>query len=149
LGEKHAFRSRTDTETLLHLYEDLGIDMVKQLNGMFAFALWDDGAQRLYLVRDPYGIKPLFYLRTGDALWFASEIKALLEVPDYNARPNVEALYHYLSLNYVPGILTPFEGIHELSPGHILTIDILSKEIGISRYFDIRYNIDGKLSKEE
>jgi asparagine synthase (glutamine-hydrolysing) len=149
LKEKHAFRSRTDTETLLHLYEDLGIDMVKQLNGMFAFALWDDGAKRLYLVRDPYGIKPLFYLRTGDALWFASEIKALLEVPDYNARPNVEALYHYLSLNYVPGTLTPFEGIHELSPGHILTIDILSKEIGISRYFDVRYNIDGKLSKEE
>ena len=149
LREKHAFRSRTDTETIVHLYEDLGIDMVKQLNGMFAFALWDDAAQRLYLVRDPYGIKPLFYLHTGDALWFASEIKALLEVPDYNARPNVEALYHYLSLNYVPGTLTPFEGIHELSPGHILTIDSFSKEIAISRYFDIRYDIDGKLSKEE
>ena len=149
LREKHAFRSRTDTETLVHLYEDLGIDMVKQLNGMFAFALWDDGARRLYLVRDPYGIKPLFYLRTGGALWFASEIKALLEVPDYEARPNVEALYHYLSLNYVPGTLTPFEGIQELSPGHVLTIDSASREIAISRYFEIPYDIDGSLSKEE
>src|SRR6185437_3427310 len=94
---------------------------------MYAFALWDGRSQTLHLARDPFGIKPLFYLRTVEGLWFASEIKALLAVPGYEPRPDLEALHYYLSLNYVPGSLTAFEGIRDLRPGHRL--ELRSREL--------------------
>lgn len=149
LDEKHNFHSRTDTEVILHLFEDLGPDTVKHLNGMFAYAIWDSNSEMLHLARDPYGVKPLFYLQTNDAFWFSSEIKGLLEVPGYKPSPSIEALHHYLSFNYVPGTLTAFEDIHELSPGHTLVIDTKSKHPKIQRFFDINYDINQKISKKE
>jgi|LSQX01.1.fsa_nt_gb asparagine synthase (glutamine-hydrolysing) len=149
LEKKHSFRSRTDTEVILHLYEDLGLDVVKHLNGMYAFAIWDNREEKLILARDPYGVKPLFYLNTGDAFWFSSEIKALLDVPGYKPAPCIEALHHYLSLNYVPGSLTAFENIYELSPGHTLVIDTQKKQPEIRRFFDINYKINTGISRNE
>ena len=149
LESKHHFKSRTDTEVIVHLYEELGENFIKHLNGMFAFALWDDDKNTLWLARDPYGIKPLFYTRTKDAFWFASEIKALLEIPGFEPGPDVEALYHYLSFNFIPSSLTAFKNIHELPAGHMLKIDTVKRQPGINRFFDIHYSIDRGLSKKD
>ncbi|MDZ7296253.1 MAG: asparagine synthetase B, partial [candidate division KSB1 bacterium] len=102
LDQRHRFVSRTDTEVVIHLYEELGPACFKELNGMFAMALWDRRERTLYLARDPYGIKPLFYMQWQGAFWFASEIKALLMAPGFEARPSLEALFHYLSFDFVP-----------------------------------------------
>ncbi|MDH7512075.1 MAG: asparagine synthase (glutamine-hydrolyzing) [Clostridiales bacterium] len=117
LAQRFSFRSRTDTEVLLYLYELLGIDFVDELNGMFAVAIWDSLRKSLYLIRDRFGIKPLFYTVIDDSVWFASEIKALLSVPGFNKKPSLEALHHYFSFDYIPGELTAFEGIKEVRPG--------------------------------
>lgn len=149
LEKNHKFHSRTDTEVIIHLYEELGIESVKHLNGMYAYALWDGNNETLHLARDPYGVKPLFYLMTKDAFWFSSEIKGLLEVPGYKPSPSIEALHHYLSFNYVPGTLTAFSGIYELSPGHTLVIDAKTKQPRINRFFDINYNVNHNISRKE
>lgn len=116
-GRGHVFRSRTDTEVLLHLYEELGEEMLPRLDGMFSMAIWDRRAGRLLLARDRFGIKPLFYCLHRGSLAFASEIKALLELDGFVREPDPEALYHYLSMDYIPGELTAFRGIRELRPG--------------------------------
>ena len=121
-GRGHRIVSRTDTETLVHLYEELGLDMLPQLNGMFAFALWDSRSHELHLARDRFGIKPLFYQRDAHAFRFASEIKAILADPDVPRRPDRQALHDFLSFAYIPGAQTAFEGIHEVPPAHVLTI---------------------------
>lgn len=149
LEKRHQFRSHTDTEVIIHLYEELGIDCIKHFNGMYALALWDSVKDTLYLARDPYGIKPLFYLQTQDAFWFASEIKALLECPGYKTTPNLEALYHFLSFNYIPGELTAFEGIRELPPGHTITIDTRNKRPHIAPFFELEYPINRTISRED
>jgi asparagine synthase (glutamine-hydrolysing) len=116
LGRKFAFRSRTDTEVLLCLYELLGIDFVTKLDGMFALAIWDSRGKNLYLIRDRFGIKPLFYTVIAGSFWFASEIKAILPVPGFEKRPCLEALHRYFSFDYIPGEITAFEGIKEVPP---------------------------------
>ena len=98
----HKYRSRTDTETLIHLYEEKGVDMLHDLRGMFAFALWDGPRRRLFIARDRVGIKPLYYTVANGTLLWGSEIKAMLEHPDINARLNERALPHYLSLLMPP-----------------------------------------------
>jgi asparagine synthase (glutamine-hydrolysing) len=145
----HRFKSNSDTEVIVHLYEEKGIDCITHLNGMYAFALWDSRKRILYLARDPFGIKPLFYTWFKGALWFSSEIKALLRIPDFTGRPNLEAFYHYLSFDYIPGALTAFENIHELRPGHLMTIHADTAVQSSKRFFDIGYPINPKLSEEE
>jgi len=145
----HSFRSRTDTEVIIHLYEEKGIDCFPLLNGMYAFALWDTNSNTLHLVRDPYGIKPLFYMQDKDEFWFASEIKALLCIPGFNREPNTEALYHYLSLGYIPGELTAFKGIHELRPGCRLTLRVGDNNQQINRFFNPSYNIDKTITEKD
>ena len=146
----HIFKSKSDTEVILHLYEEIGIDCLKEFNGMYAFSLWDRTRRTLFLARDPFGIKPLFYLKHKNALWFASEIKALLKVPGFVPRPNLEALHHYLSFDYIPGELTAFEDIRELRPGHVMTV-CLDKpgQEKIQRFFDIRYEVKRNLSEAQ
>ncbi len=120
-GRGHSFRSRTDTEVLVHLYEELGEGMLPLLDGMFSLSVWDAREGRLLLARDRFGIKPLFYCRKGGWLAFASEIKALLELDGMDREPDPEALFHYLSMDYIPGGLTAFRGISELRPGHFVS----------------------------
>ncbi len=146
LDQAHRFRSRTDTEVLIHLYEELGPACFKELNGMFALALWDRRSGTLFLARDPYGIKPLFYMRWRGSLWFASEIKALLRAPGFEPKPSLEGLYHYLSFDFVPDSLTAFEGIHELRPGHVLSWR-RGGTVEIERFFDITYAVDNSMSE--
>ena len=149
LDGKHQFRSRTDTEVIVHLYEDLGIDCVRYLDGMYAFAIWDQRNEALHLARDPFGIKPLFYLQTPGAFWFASEIKALLAVPGYEPEPDLEALHHYLAFDYIPGPLTAFRGIQELRPGHRLTIFRGERKPQIARFFDLAYDVDRHMTETD
>jgi asparagine synthase (glutamine-hydrolysing) len=117
----HQFRSQSDTEVLVHLYEDRQLEMVHSLNGIFAFAIWDQRRRRLLAVRDRLGVKPLFFAHTADSLAFGSEIKAILAAGLIDRRVRLDALHHYLSLNYLPAPLTMFEGIHQLRPGEYLT----------------------------
>jgi asparagine synthase (glutamine-hydrolysing) len=119
----HMLRTSSDTEVIVHLYEDMGEDCVKELRGMFAFAIWDSVRQRLFIARDRLGIKPLYYKEQCGSLIFSSEIKAILKHPGVVPSLNVQGLGHYLSLKYVPAPETMFAGIHVLSPGHLLTCD--------------------------
>jgi asparagine synthase (glutamine-hydrolysing) len=119
----HTLATASDTEVIVHLYEEAGDDCVRELRGMFAFALWDTRQKRLLLVRDRLGIKPLYYADRGGQLVFGSEIKALLRHPAIEARPNPDALGHFLSLKYVPAPQTMFDGIHALPPGRLLVCD--------------------------
>jgi asparagine synthase (glutamine-hydrolysing) len=115
----HRFSTQSDTETILHLYEDREEACVQALNGMFAFAIWDERQERLFLARDRFGIKPLFYSWDGRRLLFASEMKAIVEVlPDRTI--DLEALHDYLSLNYIPGPRTIYREVRKLQPGHSL-----------------------------
>ena len=107
----HQFRSRTDTEVLIHGFEQEGIGFVERLNGMFAFALWDDGERTLYLARDRFGVKPLYWARHGEAFLFASEIKALLRYPGLSAEVNFEALNEYFTFQNLFRYHTLFKGV--------------------------------------
>jgi len=119
----HKFRSASDTEVLPHLYEEYGTRMLDHLNGMFAFALWDARQRRLFLARDPFGEKPLYWGIFGGQLLFASEPKVLLAHPSVETRLNVDALRQYLSFDYVPAPLSIYEGIRKLPAAHALTLE--------------------------
>jgi asparagine synthase (glutamine-hydrolysing) len=118
LSDKSPFRSTGDTETLLLLYEKLGIDCIKLLNGIFAFALWDSRCEQLVLARDHFGIKPLYYHRQNSQLIFASEIKSILQHSHIQREINLKALHQYLTFLWVPDPDTLFEGVHKLPAGH-------------------------------
>jgi asparagine synthase (glutamine-hydrolysing) len=131
----HRFATRTDTEVLVHLYEEYGDALVHLLQGMFAFALWDHTRRRLLLARDRLGIKPLYYTEANGAFLFASEVKALLEHPAVHAAPDLEALDLYLTFRYVPGPATLFKGIKKLPPGHTLVVE--NGHHRIDRYWEL------------
>jgi asparagine synthase (glutamine-hydrolysing) len=134
----HTFRTRSDTETILHAYEEYGEDCVDHLRGMFAFAIWDLRKRRLLLARDRLGVKPVYYYRDGRFLAFASEIKGLLEISSVPREVDAEALDLYLSLRYVPGPRTMFKNIFRLQPGHILVMD--ESGVRTKKYWDIDYS---------
>ena len=119
----HVFRSDTDTEVLIHLYEEEGLGALNKLNGMFSFAIWDNGLNRLWVGRDRIGIKPLVYFWDGNHFNFASEIKALLADPAIPKEIDCEALVLYLTFNYIPAPFTIFKGIKKMEPGHYLVIE--------------------------
>jgi asparagine synthase (glutamine-hydrolysing) len=133
----HTFRTRSDTETILHAYEEYGDDCVQQLRGMFGFAIWDGAKQRLLLARDRLGVKPVYYYRDRHFLAFASEIKSLLEIRSIPREVDPDAFDMYLSLRYVPGPRTMFKNIFRLQPGHVLVAD--DSGIRITKYWDIDY----------
>jgi asparagine synthase (glutamine-hydrolysing) len=131
----HRFHSDSDTEVVIHLYEEEGVEAVRRLNGMFAFGLWDERRRRLWLCRDRIGIKPLVYSWDGDRLLFASEIRALLTDPAVDRALDREALMLYLAFNYVPAPRTMFAGIRKLEPGCSLVLE--GGRVEISRYWGL------------
>jgi asparagine synthase (glutamine-hydrolysing) len=133
----HIFKTRSDTETILHAYEEYGTDCVDHLRGMFGFAIWDRRKRRLLLARDRLGVKPIYYYRNDRFLAFASEIKALLEIPSVPREVDPEALDLYLSLRYVPGPRTMFKNIFRLQPGHVLVAD--ERGVRTRKFWDIGY----------
>jgi asparagine synthase (glutamine-hydrolysing) len=133
----HQLTTSSDTEVIVHLYEEMGEDCVRELRGMFAFAIWDAARQRLFLARDRLGIKPLYYMKHRGRLIFASEIKAILQHPEVNAGLDPEALSHFLSLKYVPAPQTMFAGIHALEPGHTIICD--QQHLSIRPYWKLSF----------
>ena len=133
----HTLVTESDTEVIVHLYEDYGEGCPYYLRGMFGFAVWDSHQRRLFVARDRLGIKPVYFTQAGGALIFASEIKAILQHPAVRVELNAEALNNYLSLKYVPAPQTIFKGISALPPGSTLTCD--SNGIKIRRYWDLSF----------
>jgi len=151
VGRGHRLRTRSDTEVIAHLYEEYGESLPGKLMGMFAIAIWDDRRRKGFLLRDRPGKKPLYYLRSGRSLYFASEIKCLLRVPGFRKEICFEALHHYMGYKHVPAPLTIFKGINVLPPAHILTFDGETGDISLSRYWSIDFNFlgSGDVSEEE
>ena len=118
----HKFKTNSDTEVVLHAYEEWEKDSFSKLNGMYAFALWDNKNSELILARDPFGIKPLYYFDNGSTLLFGSEIKPILINPEVNREVDIPALYNFLTFTYVPSPKTVFKNIYKLIPGHYLIL---------------------------
>lgn len=131
----HRFRTHSDTEVIIHLYEEYGADCVQQLRGMFAFAIYDERERRLLIARDRLGKKPLHYALTRDGLLFGSEIKSILAVAPELTALDQSALLHYMLLGYVPDPATAFQGIRKLPPGHLL--EFQDGRISIRQYWDL------------
>src|SRR5438876_1681379 len=137
IARGHRFMTRSDTETIVHAYEEYGNQCMRDFRGMFAFAIWDRRQKRLLLVRDRLGIKPVYYYANKNIFIFASEIKSLLQHPDVSREVDRQALDLYLALRYVPGPRTMFKNIFKLQPGHWMTVD--EKGIKIRKYWDVAY----------
>ena len=120
LAGRHRLTTSSDTETLVHLYEDHGAGLARELRGMFGFAIWDDRRRRLLIARDRLGIKPLYYWPTRDGVAFASELRALVTLPEFPRALDPDAVVDYMAVGYVPEPRTIFAGVHKLPPGHLL-----------------------------
>lgn len=136
----HKFYTHTDTETIVHLYEEFGDGCAEKLRGMFAFALWDSVKKRLILARDRIGIKPLYYYFKDGVLIFASELKALLQYHNIKKEINFHALHDYLTFMYVPSPDTIFHNIYKLEPGHMIICE--NGNIEIRKYWDLSGNFN-------
>jgi asparagine synthase (glutamine-hydrolysing) len=135
----HRFRTASDTEVIVHLYEELGERCVVELQGMFSFALWDGRRRVLFLARDRVGIKPLYYARTRDGLLFGSEVKALLAHGALQAATDEVALDAFLTHRFAPGDATLFRGIQKLRPGHYLVADATGR-LRVTQYWDLAFS---------
>lgn len=144
----HTFRSKTDTEVLVHLYEELGLEMVPELIGMFAIAIWDGNKNVFHLIRDRYGIKPLFYQQDEAHFRFGSEIKTILADGRFKRRASLQAMHDFLTFNYIPGVQTAFEGIQELAPGHHMTITP-DGSTSQQRYWDLDFTVDKDITEKQ
>ncbi len=132
----HQYRTQSDTETIVHLYEEYGTDCVQHLQGMFAFAIWDARRQHLFIARDRLGIKPLYYQLTSHQIVFGSEIKVILAGPGTCGQLDRAVLPEYLSFGYLSGEQTFYSGIRKLMPGHWMEVDVGGK-FKIERYWDL------------
>ncbi len=143
----HRFRTSSDTEVIVHGYEQWGERAVERFRGMFAYAVWDQRARRLLLVRDRLGVKPLYYAEVEGGIVFGSEIKSLLQHPDVGREWRADMIDAYLTLLYVPAPDTIFKGIHKLPPAHTLVAE--RGTIRLSRYWQLAFTGDGDARKEE
>lgn len=142
----HRFKTQTDTEVIIHLYEEKGIDCIKELRGMFAIALWDLKKERLMLARDRIGQKPLFYASDNGGLIFASEVKALLQHADVTRKINPLAIHDFLSFKFIPRQEDLFKNIYKLPPASILIFK--NSEFKIKRYWELYYQPDAHMTEE-
>ena len=145
LARGHLFKSNSDTEVIVHLYEEYGEDCVARLKGMFAFAIHDQRAGRVFLARDRVGIKPLYYTVAGGSLLFASEIKALLMCPSVPRKLLPHGIDRFLTYYYMPGAETVFDGVLKLLPGHAMTIE--DGHMRTRRYWELRFDVDPRWTR--
>jgi asparagine synthase (glutamine-hydrolysing) len=138
----YTFKTNSDTEVIIKMYRQYGIDSVNHLNGMFAFLIYDKSKNRIFAARDHFGIKPLYFVNNSENILFASEIKALLQHPSVNIEPDYSAIEEYLTFQFVLGESTMFKDIFKLIPGHYLTIDLSSMDIKIKKYWIPNFQVD-------
>lgn len=144
----HTFKTESDTEVVLHMYEEKGEGAIKELRGMFTFFIYDLKKGVVFVGRDPFGIKPLYYSKKDGAVYgIASEIKALLELPGYTKEINEEAMYNYLSFQYNPLLETFFKGIYRLPPAHYLLIDAKTGVAEEKQYWDLEFVQDEQMDE--
>lgn len=147
LEKGHVFKTHTDSETILHAFEEWGERVVDHLRGMYAFVIWDKSEKKLYGARDMFGIKPFYYAQMNDTFFFGSEIKSFLVHPKFDKQFNEDVLKVYLSFQYVPTNETFFKGVFCLQPGHFFTYQ--DGKIEITRYFEPNFSGDTTLTYEE
>ena len=145
----HHFRTVSDTEVIVHLYEEVGEDCVRRLRGMFAFAIWDSRKRRLFLARDRVGIKPLFVSLNADRIVFGSELKALLAHGDIPREVDAAAIDEYLTYGMIPGRRSVCRGVEKLQPGFTLTVDVDRWKVTQQRYWQLRCESDDTLTAEQ
>ena len=137
INKGYNFNTHTDTEVILALYQEYGVELLEKINGMFTFALWDKKAQSLFIARDRIGKKPLYYTHVNGELVFASELKALLQVDGIEKKVRLDAVYDFFAYQYVPDPKTIFENIHKLAPGHYM--EVTKDSFNIKQYWDISF----------
>jgi asparagine synthase (glutamine-hydrolysing) len=144
----HTFRTNSDTEVLVHLYEDEGLDFLPRLNGMFGFTIWDRKRRRLFMVRDRVGIKPMYYTETENGLLYGTELKSILATGLISPSINPAAIFDYLTHFYMPGTRSPFQDVHKLLPGHYLVAD--ENGIDTKCWWDLRdYTATEDIGRED
>ena len=143
----HSFYTSTDTEIIVHLYEEYGMRCMEKMRGMFVFALWDERRKKLLIARDRLGIKPLYYAEVGGRLIFASELKAVLQVPEIERTLNFNAVNHLFSFLSTPHTESIIEGVHKLEPGHFLTASA-EEGISVEPYWNVKFEPDYGKSEE-
>lgn len=148
---RHDFKTNSDTETIVHLYEEMGIDCLNELNGMFAFAIWDENKKTLFAARDRAGKKPFYYAQMGNNFVFASELKSLLKHPAIRKELDTESLCRYLAYEYVPAPKTIYKNIFKLEPGFYLTLKLENNtqpKLITVPYWDYKFSISDKPFEE-
>ena len=139
----YIFKTTTDTEVILHLYEEYGVNCLQFLRGMFAFAVWDNNKQQLFCARDRFGIKPFYYYKDEEKFVFGSEIKAILKAGNINKKLSNDALDSYLAFGYITSDLSVYENIKKLQPAHYLLLSFNdNKSIQINKYWEINFEPD-------
>lgn len=146
-GAGHQFRTDGDGETIIHLYEDLGVECFQHLNGMFAIAIWDSKHRRLILCRDRMGQKPLYYAAQPGRLAFGSELKCLAGLQDLRREVDPQAIDEFLTYQYIPHSATIWKGVHKLAPGHFAVFE--NDQLSVKRYWNINYANEQPISKAE
>lgn len=146
ISKNHKFYTNTDSEVLVHGFEEWGENLLPKLRGMFAFAIWDRENKSLFMARDPFGIKPLHWTQIGGNFVYASEIKSILAFPNFEKKLNYKMLDHYLSFQYAVPPETFFENVYCLMPGHFMVYKDGKAEI--ERYFEAKFNINENLNLE-
>ncbi|MBI4698888.1 MAG: asparagine synthase (glutamine-hydrolyzing) [Nitrospirae bacterium] len=169
IAKGHVFKTRSDTETIVHAYEEYGVRCIDKLRGMFAFGLWDQRKKMLLIARDRLGKKPVYYYSDGKKIVFASELKAVLQDKSINRELDLRVLEDYLMYHYIPFPSTIFKGIYKLPPGHYMTVEIdtvknvepvnsagcvepvmpAKLSIAIKQYWDVEYKPDNSLSEDD
>ncbi len=169
IARGHIFKTKSDTETIIHAYEEYGVRCIGKLRGMFAFGLWDERKKMLFIARDRLGKKPVYYFNNGKRFVFASELKAILQDKKIDREMDLRALADYLTYNYIPFPSTIFKGIYKLPPGHFMTVEVELKpvesglkineqaqladmakfNVTIKQYWDVEYNPDYSLTEDD
>ncbi len=138
----HQFKTTSDTEVILHMYQEYGDNFVNDLNGMFVFIIYDKQNNKLLVAKDHFGIKPLYWFMDDRKIVFGSEIKSILQHPDISAEPDTRNLYAYLTFQFILGEGTMFRNIHKVAPGHYITIDLASGAFNRVKYWEPNFKID-------
>lgn len=150
LNKGHVFKTKSDTETIVHLYEEYGTECVKHLRGMFGFSIWDNNKKRLFCARDRFGIKPFYYYNDDEKFVFGSEIKALLKAGDIDKTLSYDALDSYFAFGYITSDLSIYRKVKKLQPGHYLLLSFKDKPtIDIGKYWEVEFQPDYSKSEKQ